>query len=255
MNSTLKHLLRKSVLVFFDDILVYSKPYEEHLCHLDEVFQVLQKEQWTVKLSKCVFTKREISYLGFVISDKGVSTCPGKINAVLEWPIPANVKELRHFLGLAGYYRKFVKNFGVIAKPLTELLRKNTLFIWTRDHEVAFQTLKTALMSAPVLALPDFSMLFCIETNASDVGVGAILMQDSHSIAYASKSLGPKLRGLSIYEKEYVAILLAVEQWIYYLQLSEFLIATDQMSLSHLNEQRLHTLWQQSFHQTDGTQL
>jgi hypothetical protein len=133
---------------------------------LDEVFQVLQKEQWTVKLSKCDFAKREISYLGFVISDNGVFTCPRKIQAVLEWPIPANVKKLRSFLGLARYYRKFVKNFGVIAKPLTELLKKNTLFIWTQDYEVAFQTLKTALVSAPVLALPNFSRPFCIETDA-----------------------------------------------------------------------------------------
>jgi hypothetical protein len=127
---------------------------------------VLQKEQWTVKLSKCDFAKREISYLGFVISDNGVFTCPRKIQAVLEWPIPANVKKLRSFLGLARYYRKFVKNFGVIAKPLTELLKKNTLFIWTQDYEVAFQTLKTALVSAPVLALPNFSRPFCIETDA-----------------------------------------------------------------------------------------
>jgi hypothetical protein len=133
---------------------------------LDEVFQVLQKEQWTVKLSKCDFAKREISYLGFVISDNGVFTYPRKIQAVLEWPIPANVKKLRSFLGLAGYYRKFVKNFGVIAKPLTELLKKNTLFIWTQDYEVAFQTLKTTLVSAPVLALPNFSRPFCIETDA-----------------------------------------------------------------------------------------
>jgi hypothetical protein len=212
MNSTLKHLLRKSVLVFFDDILVYSKSYEEHLCHLEEVFQILQQEQWRVKLSKCAFAKREISYLGFVISDKGVSTCPGKIKAVLEWPVPTNVKELRSFLGLAGYYRKFVQNFGIIAKPLTNRLRKNMLFVWTSDHEVAFQTLKEALVSAPVLALPDFSRPFCIETDASDGGVGAVLMQDNHPIAYVSKSLGPKLRGLSTYEKEYVAILMSVEQ-------------------------------------------
>jgi hypothetical protein len=243
MNSTLKHLLRKSILLFFDDILVYSKSYEERLCHLDEVFQVLQKEQLIVKLSNCAFAKRKISYLGFVVGDKGVSSCPEKIKVVLEWPVPANVKELRSFLGLAGYYRKFIRNFGVIAKPLTELLKKNTLFIWTQDHEVAFKTLKIALVSARVLALPDFSRPFCIEIDALDMGVGVVLMQDSHPIAYVSKSLGPKLRGMSTYKKEYVAILLAVEQWRYYLQLSEFLIPTDHKSLPHLNEQRLHTSW------------
>jgi hypothetical protein len=154
------------------------------------------------------------------------------------------VKELS-FLGLAGYYRKFVQHFGIISKPLTELLKKNSLFIWTEEQNAAFQTLKSALVQAPVLALPDFSKSFYIETDASDQRVGVVLMQDSHPIAYVSKLFCPKLRGLSTYEKEYVAILLAVDQWRSYLQLGEFLIATDQKSLSYLNDQRLHTQWQQ----------
>jgi hypothetical protein len=209
------------------------------------VFQLLQKEQWRVKRPKCSFAKTEIAYLGYVISAAGVSTSPEKVKAVVDWPVPQNAKELRSFLGLASYYRKFVQHFGIISKPLTELLKKNTMFIWISDHDVAFQTLKTALVTAPVLTLPDFSLQFCIETDASDYGVGVVLMQNNHPIAYISKALGPKMRGLSIYEKEYVAILLAVEQWRSYLQCGEFIIATDQKSLSYLNEQRLHTSWQQ----------
>jgi hypothetical protein len=117
------------------------------------------------------------------------------------------------FLGLAGYYRKFVHHFGVISKPLTELLKKNVLFIWTFDHDKAFNTLKYALVLAPVLALPDFSKTFYIETDALDCGVGAVLMQDYHPLAFVSKALGSRMRELSTYEKEYVFVLLAVEHW------------------------------------------
>jgi hypothetical protein len=129
-----------------------------------------------------------------------------------------------------------MKYFGIIAKPLTELLKKHSLFIWTSERDIVFHTLKSALVDAPVLALPDFSKSFCIEIDASEYGVRAILMQDHHPVAFDSKTLGPKLRGISIYEKEYMAILLAIDQWRYYLQLGGFIIFTDQKSLSHLNE-------------------
>jgi hypothetical protein len=128
---------------------------------------------------------------------------------------------------------------------LTDLLKKNIIFVWTTEQEVAFKTLKQALIEAPVLALPNFAKLFSIETDASGSGVRAVLMQEQLPIAYISKALGPKLQGLSTYEKEYVVVLLAVEQWRSYLQLSEFTIVTDHKSLLHLNEQRLHTPWQQ----------
>lgn len=160
-------------------------------------------------------------------------------------PVPANAKELRSFLGLAGYYRKFVRNFGVICKPLTELLKKHSIFLWTSVHDKSFQALKTALCQAPVLALPDFGIPFSIETDASGYGIGAVLMQRGHPLAFISKALGPKSQGLSTYEKEYLAILMAVQQWRSYLQLGEFIIYTDQKSLCQLTEQRLHTHWQQ----------
>jgi hypothetical protein len=130
-------------------------------------------------------------------------------------------------LELADYYKKFVKHFGIIFRLLTELLKKEYVFIWTSDQDIAFQTLKPALMQAPVLALPNFSKPFLIETDASDYGVGDVLMQDHHPIAFVSKSLDPKLRGLSTYEKEYIAILMAIDQWRAYLHLQEFVIATD----------------------------
>ena len=182
-----------------------------------------------------------MAYLGHIISGQGVATDPAKISAIVDWPVPPSIKELRSFLGLAGYYRKFVKHFAVIAKPLTSLLKKQVLFVWTQEHDAAFQQLKQALVSAPVLAMPDFSKTFCIETDASNSGVGAVLMQQGHPLAFISKALGPKIRGLSTYEKEYLAILIAVDQWRTYLQQAEFVIYTDQKSLVFLNEQRLNT--------------
>jgi hypothetical protein len=147
--------------------------------------------------------------LGHVISASGVAIDQTKIATVRDWPAPANAKELRSFLGLSGYYRKFVQKYGVIAKPLTNLLRKGVLYIWTDETEQGFQLLKTALISAPVLRLPAFSKVFTVETDASDSGIGAILLQENHPIAFVSKALGPRTCGLSTYEKEYLAILIS----------------------------------------------
>jgi transposase InsO family protein len=245
MNITLGPLLRKCVLVFFDDILVYSRTLEEHVDHVRLVLQLLHRDQWQVKLAKCVFAQRQLRYLGHLISEQGVATDPEKVQAVLQWPPPASVKDLRSFLGLAGYYRRFVRHFGMISRPLTDLLKKGAVFVWTEVQEQAFSTLKQALTSAPVLAMPNFSKPFVIETDASGTGIGAVLMQQGHPLAFLSKTLSPRLQGLSTYEKEYLAILLAVEHWRSYLQLAEFQILTDHKSLIQLEEQRLHTPWQQ----------
>lgn len=245
MNTILSPLLRKGVLVFIDDILIYSKTMAEHVLLLKSVFQLLAQHQLKVKRSKCTFASSQLTYLGHVISDAGVSTDPKNIAAVVRWAVPQNVKEVRGFLGLAGYYRKFVRHFGVISRPLTDLLKKHVVFVWTSEHQAAFDALKAALTSAPVLALPDFTQTFEIETDASDRGVGAILMQGGHPLAFLSKSLGPRNRGLSTYEKECLAILLAVDHWRSYLQFGEFIIHTDQRSLIHLGDQRLATPWQQ----------
>jgi hypothetical protein len=245
MNATLKTVLRRCALVFFDDILIYSPTLEDHLLHLSEVLNLLSRDHWKVKLSKCEFTQQQIVYLGHVISAQGVSTDPDKIQAIEKWPAPTNAKELRSFLGLAGFYRKFVRHFGVISRPLFNLLKKHSVFLWTQDHQQAFQLLKTALVTASVLALPDFTKPFSVHTDACQYSVGAVLMQQDHPLAFLSRALGPKNQGLSTYEKEYMAILLAVNHWRSYLQLAEFIIYTDHSSLTQLNEQCLHTPWQQ----------
>lgn len=244
MNDTLHSVLRKFALVFFDDILVYSPDLPSHIDHLQQVLSLLQKHQWQVKLSKCSFAQKQLIYLGHIISGDGVSTDPSKVQEVMNWPVPTTPKKLRGFLGLAGYYRKFVKGFGIISKPLTQLLRKGVPFTWTTETDQAFNCLKHALVTAPVLALPDFSQPFTVETDASESGIGAVLSQNKHPIAFISKALGPRTKGLSTYEKECMAVLLAVEHWRSYLQLGEFTILTDHHSLMHLSDQRLHTPWQ-----------
>lgn len=149
-----------------------------------------------------------------------------------------------------------MKHFGVTAKPLTKLLRKDQLFVWTETHTVAFQLLKEALCAAPVLALPNFSKPFHIDTDASGSGIGAILHQDGHPLEFISKPLSSCNQGLTVYEKEYLAILMAVDQWHHYLLQAEFVIHTDHQSLTHLNEQRLHTAWQQKvFARLQGLQF
>lgn len=243
MNTTLLLLLHKCALVFFDDILVYSHTLEEHVHHLRQVFTLLSQDRWIVKFSKCRFAKQSIAYLGHIVSSQGVSTDHSKIDAVQQWPQPQNIKELHSFLGLAGYYRKFVRNFVVLARPLTNLLKKGALFVWTPDHQAAFEALKSSLVTAPVLALPNFSKPFHIQTDACDSGVGAVILQEGHPLTFVSKALGPRTRNLSTYDKEFLAILVAVEHWRAYLQHSEFIIYTDQRSLMHITDQRLQTPW------------
>lgn len=243
MNSILAPFLRKFTMVFLDDILVYSASWAEHLQHLRLVFSVLRKHQFFLKRSKCVFGKTELSYLGHIISQQGVAADPSKTEAMKKWPTPTSISELRGFLGLTGYYRRFVKNYGIIAKPLTRLLQQK-LFVWTPEAEEAFCTLKQAMITTPVLALPHFSEPFEVERDACAVGIGAVLMQNHKPVAYLSKALSTKNQSLSIYEKEFLALLLAVSKWRQYLQYTEFTVRTDHKALCFLEEQNLHSEWQ-----------
>jgi hypothetical protein len=241
MNSIFSAQLRKFVLVFVDDILVYIPTLTDHISHLQTVRTILSQHKLVVKKSKCTFAQQELEYLGHIIGANGVSTNNSKIVAVQNWPVPTSLKTLRGFLGLTGYYRKFVKHYGILAQPLTHLLKKGVLFSWTSQHQHAFDLLKTAMISTPVLALPDFSKPFVLETDACNTGIVAILMQQHHPVAYMSKPLSSRNQTLSAYEKECLAILMAVDKWRPYLQHQPFVILTDHKSLLHLVDQRLHT--------------
>ena len=159
---------------------------------------------------------------------------------MLKWPTPTTVTALRGFLGLTGYYRKFVPHYGLLAQPLTQLLRKKQ-FIWSETAQQAFDQLKHAMAHTPVLTLPDFKEQFVVETDASDIGIGAVLMQKGQPIAYLSKALAQHHKHLSIYEKEFLALIMAVDKWRQYLQHQQFVIRTDHKSLTYLTEQNLHS--------------
>ena len=229
-------ILRKFILVFVDEILVYSKTLEEHISHLTAVYQILQQQGFLLKHSKCSFGQQQLEYLGHIISGQGVATDPAKLKAIANWPTPTDTKQLRGFLGLSGYYRKFIRYYATFSRPLTYLLKKQVPFVWTPQHQHCFEHLKQALMTARVLSLPDFTKGFQVEIDASGIGIGVVLMQDNHPIAYLSKSLGVKAQHLSTYEKECLALIMAVSRWKPYLQHKEFTIMTDQRSLLHLME-------------------
>uniref|UniRef100_A0A8I6X987 Reverse transcriptase domain-containing protein n=1 Tax=Hordeum vulgare subsp. vulgare TaxID=112509 RepID=A0A8I6X987_HORVV len=238
MNIIFAGCTRTFVLVFMVDILVFSQDLEAHTNHLQQVFTILREHQLYVKLSKCSFAQQQLEYLGHIISDKRVATDPTKTEAMAQWPMPTNVTELRCFLGLTGYYRKFVQHYGMIAKPLTNLLKKKA-FQWATEAQTAFDLLKKAMTSMHELTLPDFSKPICIETDACDSGIGAVLTQEGHHVAYYNKSLGPAKQKLSIYEKEFLAIIMAVERWRSYMCRGPFVIKTDHQSLCHLETQAL----------------
>ncbi|GJZ44771.1 ty3-gypsy retrotransposon protein [Tanacetum coccineum] len=246
MNDVFRSLLRRCVLVFFDDILVFSPNWETHLTHLRLVLSILQTNSLYAKLSKCEFGCSSIQYLGHIVSGSGVAVDQDKIAAIQAWPIPNSVKLLRGFLGLAGYYRRFVPHFAKLAAPLTALLRKQS-FVWTPTANQAFLALKESLMHTPVLALPDFSTPFLIQTDASGTSVGAVLTQHGHPIAYFSKQMCPRLQASSTYEREMFAITEAIKKWRPYLLGRHFTVQTDHQSLRALTSQTIQTTAQQKW--------
>jgi hypothetical protein len=225
-------------LVFFDDILIYSSTREAHKKHLMIVLKTLRLHELKAKLKKCSFDQPQVEYLGHIISENGLATDPAKIADILNWKEPHNLKTLRGFLGLTGYYRRFIKNYAAICQPLHQALKKEA-FHWGPDQHKAFNLLKQAMTTPPVLALPNFNMPFTLETDACSTGLGAVLMQEGKPLAFFSKGLGPINSALSIYEKEGLAMLQALKKWRHYFLGSKLIIKTDQKSLKYLGSQRL----------------
>jgi hypothetical protein len=212
MNDLFREHLDDFVLVYLDDILIYSSTPEDHLRHVETVLAILRANRLHAKLSKCDFGKSQLSFLGHVVGKQGISVDPAKVDAVSKWPTPTNPSELRSFLGLANFYRRFVRNFGSIAAPLNELLHKDATWLWTPQHADAFTALKTALTEAPILSAPNFSepFAFKVTTDASDFAIGAVLTQGSgdtlRTIAYESRKPLPAERNYPTHERELLAI-------------------------------------------------
>lgn len=217
MNTTFGPYLCKFIIIFFDDILIYNKSFPEHLEHLQTTFEVLRANQFFLKFLKCSFaTIPQVKYLGHIVSQRGVEPVPTKIEAVQQWPTPQSARALTGFVGLSGFYRRFIKDYSSISAPLMLLLEKDS-FLWNEAADQAFHQRKDALCRALVLNFLDFSLPFFVETDASSVGMGAVLSQKNHPIAFFSKPFCSQLLRASTYVKELAAITTAVKKWWQYL--------------------------------------
>ncbi|KAK1580766.1 hypothetical protein QYE76_037337 [Lolium multiflorum] len=247
MNHILRPLIGKSVVVYFDDILIYSKNLEDHVQHVREVLCILRHEKLFANLPKCHFAQNKLVFLGFVVSANGIEVDSSKVEAIHNWPTPTNVGQVRSFHGLAGFYRRFVKDFSTIACPLNELTKKNVPFVWGKAQQKAFDELKKRLTEAPLLALPDFSKTFEIECDASGLGIGGVLMQNGKPVAYYSEKLDGARLNYPIYDKELYALVRVLEVWQHYLWPKEFVIHSDHESLKYLKSQhnlnKRHAKW------------
>ncbi|CAJ2651824.1 unnamed protein product [Trifolium pratense] len=218
MNRIIYSFLDRFVVVFIDDILIYSKSEEEHEEHLRIVLQVLKEKKLYAKLSKCEFWMKEVSFLGHIISSGGIAVDPAKVDAVSQWGTPESVSEIRSFLGLAGYYRRFIEGFSKLALPLTKLTRKDQAFVWDGNCEKSFQELKRRLTTAPVLILPDTKESFVVYCDASKLGLGGVLMQGGNVVAYASRQLKVHERNYPTHDLELAAVVFALKVWRHYLK-------------------------------------
>ncbi|CAI7849702.1 unnamed protein product [Closterium sp. NIES-53] len=232
MNHILRPLLDECVVVYLDDILIYSRDMKLHIEHLRRVFEILRREKFYVKLSKSEFALKKVQFLGHMVSAQGVHVDPKKIEAVRTWKTPENVKELQKFLGFANYYNRFVPQYAKIATPLTK---------WEDVHQQAMEQLKTALTSAPVLILPDPENDYVIEADASSQAFGAVLMQDQgkglQPIAYLSKKLHGAELNYPIHDKEALAIITTFKTWRCYLEGRKTTVYTDHCILKYLKTQ------------------
>jgi hypothetical protein len=234
MNSVFMQELDKFIVVFIDDILIYSKNLEDHANHLHIVLQRLRDHHLYAKFSKCEFWLDTVKFLEHTISSNSVSIDPSKVQEVMDWKPPTSVHQIRSFLGLAGYYRCFIPDFSRIAKPMTELLKKGVKFSWDQKCEDAFHTLRAHLSTAPVLAQPDVSKPFDIYCDASGIALGCVLMQDNRVIAYASRALRTHEQNYPSHDLELAAVIHALKIWRHHLMGTKCHIYTDHKSLKYI---------------------
>ena len=238
MSRVFREFLNKFVVVFVDDILIFSKSEEEHAQRLKEIKDTLRAHQLKENFSKCHFWREEVRFLGHIVSKEGLAVDPANVVAVQDWKTPGNATEVRSFLGLAGFYRKFIRDFAKISAPLTRLTKKNLAFAWDLDCDIAFQRLKRALTTAPVLTLPDGSKMFTVYTDACGTGLGVVLMQEGRVVAYGGRQLKVHEKNYPTHDLELAAIVFALKSWRHYLLGEKFELYTDHKSLKYLFSQK-----------------
>lgn len=235
MNDIFREMLDECVIVFLDDILIFSKTMEEHRRHVRAVLDKLRQHKLYAKESKCALFQRQVEFLGHIIDSEGLHVMQDKVKAIRDWPVPRNVADIRSFLGLVGYYRRFISNFSHIASSITALLHKDTAFDWGAEQQAAFAALKQAITNAPVLILPDPSKPYTVTTDASDFAIGATLSQETahglQPIAFLSKKLLPAEMNYPVHDREMLSIICALKEWRHYLHGQKFTILTDNVSL------------------------
>jgi len=217
MNRIFHAYLDRFMVVFIDDILIYSKTEEEHAEHLKFILPVLKEKKLFAKLSKCEFWLKEVSFLGHVISGKGIAVDPSKVDVVSRWETPKSVTEIISFLGLVGYYKRFTEGFSKLALPLTQLTCKSKAFVWDVQCENSFNELKKRLTTAPVLILPKSDEPFVVYCDASKLGLGGVLMQDNKVVAYASRQLRIHERNYPTHDLELAAVVFVLKILRHYL--------------------------------------
>jgi hypothetical protein len=247
MNNIFRKYLGKFVLVYIDDILVFSQTPEQHVEHLKLVLRLLRDNHLYAKMSKCELNRPELKFLGHVVGQEGIKVDPAKTAAVSDWPVPTDVKQLRSFLGLANYFRRFMQGYSKLTQPLTRLLRKGVVFAMSDECLQAFEGVKFALTTAPVLAMPDYSKRFEVVCDASLIGIGAVLLQEGRPIAFESRALNSAERNYSTGDQELLAVVHALHAWRCYLEGVECTLVTDHCPLTYLKTQpnlsRRQTRW------------
>src|SRR3954465_15593126 len=238
MNKIFVDFLDKFVVVFIDDILIYSKLEEEHELHLRTILGTLREHQLYAKVRKCEFWLQEVGFLSHIVSARGIAVDPVKVKDVEDWQDPTTQTQVRAFLGLAGYYRKFVEGFSSIARPMTQLLNKDKKFEWTYKCEESFQELKRRLISAPILIMPDITKPFDVYCDASKIGLECVLMQEGKVISYLSRQLKQHEQNYPTHDLELVAVVLALKTWRHYLMGNRCEIYSDHKSLKYISTQK-----------------
>lgn len=247
MNSVLGDCLDQYALVYLDDILVFSKTAADHKRHVQEVLQRLRKAQLYANWKKCEFNKRELEFVGFRISAEGILPSASKVKAIQDWPQPTNVQEVRQFIGLGSHYRRFIRDFSTIAAPLTDLTKgtgpKKRTIVWTPECQNAFDEIKSRMVQAPILQPPNQDLPYVIETDASDYGVGAVLLQENpqdgllHPLAFESKKLSAAERNYPAQERELLGILHALRSWRCFIEGRPYTVYTDHHPLKYFRTQ------------------